>query len=356
MTAREVATTLRAWAQENHLFKTEFPIDMNVDTDTKDALFDSLAISALSENIFRNRGITAVAFNDATNEVTVFTEKVVPLKEQKVLPKAVLQAVSINYVHGGLAHAGVPTHGSTPLPYVMHNGRFACGGSVHPAKVIGAGTLGCLVRDQAGILYGLTNNHVSGMCNYANAGEKILAPGHIDINANGIDPFTLGYHAQSLPMVHGLPDNVDISTNCDASLVRIANEAFVSSIQGAAYDTPAQAFAMQAGQQVEKVGRTTGHTKGTIVGQIIGPHPVQYNVPGFGSHVSFFDPVFAIQGIGAPFSQPGDSGSLITTELNGERYAIGLVFAGNPQGVSFALPLQPILARLNVTLVNNHNV
>ncbi|MDQ2819211.1 MAG: S1 family peptidase [Pseudomonadota bacterium] len=357
MNAKEVAVAIRAWAQENHLFKNEFPIDLNLEDEDKDALFDSLAISHKAESVLRHRGITAVAFNDATNEVIVFTERSVQVAEKKILPQSVAGEVTIRYIHGGMAQAGGPPGGMTPSPYVIRNNTMACGGSIHPAKSIGAGTMGCLVRDAAGTLFGLTNNHVSGMCNYANIGEKILAPGHIDITANGLDPFTLGYHVRALPMVQGLPDNVDITTNSDAALIRIANVAQVCSYQGNLYDTPAKAFDMLAGQTVEKVGRTTGHTQGLILGQVTGPHPVKYNTAGFGDHISFFDPVFAIQGInpGEPFSQPGDSGSLITIQQNGERFAVGLVFAGNGNGISFALPLMPILATLGVTLVSAHN-
>jgi hypothetical protein len=358
MSAKEVAIAMRAWAQENHLFKTECPIDLNIDDEGKDALFDSLAISHRAEGVLRSRGITAVGFNEAKSEVIVFTERTIPLKEQALLPQLVHEDVTVRYVHGGMAQAGSPPSGSSQSPYVMRQAKFACGGSIHPAKSPGAGTMGCLVRDATGMLFALTNNHVSGMCNYANVGEKILAPGHIDITAGGIDPFTLGYHVRSLPMVQGLPDNVDITTNSDAALLKIANEQHVSSFQGNAYDTPAQAFDMLAGQAVEKVGRTTGLTQGTILCQVIGPHPVRYNTPGYGEHVSFFDPVFAIQGAvpGEAFSSPGDSGSLITIQQNGDRFAVGLVFAGDPRnGISLALPLKPILDNLGVTLVSAHN-
>lgn len=357
MKTKEVALAIRVWAEENKLFKTEFPIDLQITLEEKDQVFDSLGISHRAEGIFRQRGISAVAFNDATNEVIVFTEKSVPVKEQKLLPHNISDGVTVRYMHAGMAHAGVPPSGSSASPYVMRGNAFACGGSIHPAKIVGAGTLGCLVRDNAGVLYGLTNNHVSGMCNYANIGEKILAPGHLDINAAGINPFTLGFHERALPMVQGKPDNVDITTNSDAALIRVADEGLVSSFQGNMYDTPAGTFEMLAGQTVEKVGRTTGFTKGEIVGQIIGPHPIGYNTPGYGGHLSFFEPVFAIRGVnGEPFSQPGDSGSLITIQQGGVRFAVGLVFAGNAtSGISYALPLQPILATLGVTLVSGHN-
>jgi hypothetical protein len=154
MKARDAALAIRAWAQENHLFKTEFPIDLNLEVEEKDKLFDSLAISYQAESIFRQRGITAVAFNDATSEVIVFTEKAVPAKDQKLLPYAFLEQVTVRYIHAGIAQAGLPPPGTTPSPYVLRNDKYACGGSIHPAKSVGAGTLGCLVRDEHGTLIG----------------------------------------------------------------------------------------------------------------------------------------------------------------------------------------------------------
>jgi hypothetical protein len=357
MRAREVGLTLKAWAQENRLMSDEIPLilDEEVDADVRDAVFQSSAVSALSQTIFRNRGINAIGFNNVTNEVIVFTHRAIPAKELKVLPDAVHQEVAISYVHGGMAQASPPT-GTAQSPYVMRNGKFACGGSIHPAKVIGAGTLGCLVKDAAGELYGLTNNHVGGMCNYAQLGEKIIAPGHPDISTNGIDPFTIGYHFRALPMVQGRPDNVDIALNRDASLIKIADPDRVSSMQGGMYDTPSAVLSLCPNLTVEKVGRTTGHTRGVVRAQIIGAHGCSYSVQGFGSHISFFDPVFVVHGLNGPFSQPGDSGSLVTAELNGDRYAVGIVFAGDPQGQSFILPLDVALANLGVELVTGHNI
>jgi hypothetical protein len=123
------------------------------------------------------------------------------------------------------------------------------------------------------------------------------------------------------------------------------------------YDTPDQLFDLAPGQTVEKIGRTTGYTRGEVVAQMIAPHPVGYKTPGFGDHVSFFEPVFAIKGFGEDlFSQGGDSGSLITINQGGQRFAVGLVFAGDTRGLSYALPLRPILDILQVSLVSNHNV
>lgn len=356
MNAERVALELKAWAQEKHLIQTDCLVTLPAVDDVREEIFGSTAMNALSEGILRHRTMTGIAFNNATNEVIVFTQKVVPVKERKILPNAIAQAVSIKYVHGGIAQAGAPPSGGVQAPYVLRNTAYTCGGSVHPARFTGAGTLGCLVKDASGTMFGLSNNHVTGMCSYSLDGEKILAPGHVDITANGIDPFTIGYHHTAMPMVHGNPDNVDILLNRDAALIRIADVARVSSMQGDNYDTPAQAFGIFPGQRVEKVGRTTRHTSGVVIGQMAGPHPCTYNLPGVGSPTAFFDPVYVIKGDNGPFSEGGDSGSLVTAMIGDQRFAVGLIFAGDTQGLSYALPLLPILTTLNVELIHNHNL
>jgi hypothetical protein len=354
--ARQVALALKAWAQENHLLETDFPVALAEQGDARDVLFDSLALTALSERILRQRAMNAIAFNEATNEVVVFTSRKITQQELKVLPSAILQEVSVKYIQGGIAHAGAPAGGSAHGPYSLHNGKYTCGSSIHPARALGAGTIGCLVTSPDGTMYGLSNNHVSGMCNYSFDGEKILAPGHNDITANGMDPFTIGYHTRALPMNHGVPDNIDITLNNDVALFKIADVGRLTSMQGLAFDTPANTFALMGGQTVEKIGRTTGHSTGIVMGQMTGAFPVSYTVPGLGTHQAYFENIFVIQGTNDLFSQPGDSGSLITTVLNGERFAVGLLFAGDQAGLSYALPLMPILTTLNVSLVSNHNV
>ena len=117
--------------------------------------------------------------------------------------------------------------------------------------------------------------------------------------------------------------------------------------------------------QVEKVGRTTGHTTGRVMGQIYGAHGIQYSAAlyGFNGVVSF-EPVFAIVGTGDVFSDNGDSGSLITAidAATGNRVAVGIVVGGRVDGsapggkTTIALPIQPILQALGVSLVSGHNV
>jgi hypothetical protein len=122
---------------------------------------------------------------------------------------------------------------------------------------------------------------------------------------------------------------------------------------------------MVGNQLVEKVGRTTSHTTGRVIGKLQGPIIIPYasSIHNFSGPV-YLDSVFTIAGQIGPFSDSGDSGSLVVTtpDANGVRSAVGIIFGKMQDGsapggiVSLALPISPILQRLNVTLVHGHNV
>lgn len=355
MKASDVARIIKSWALENKLMSEVAPSEiLSVESTEKlDELYDSLKITAENERALRTKAIAAVAFNNVINEVLIFTNKKLTAKEEKNLPIDYNEEIKIRYLHGGAASATIPTNGGVKGPYTTVNGRYTCGSSIHPARAIGAGTLGALVRAENGEIFGLSNNHVTGMSNYAQAGEKILAPGHLDIDAKSIDPFTIGHHYGALTLAFGTPDNVNVAQNSDAALIQLADVSRVSSMQGDIYDTPAVCIDLRENITVQKVGRTTGVTTGVVVGQMLGCMSVNYSIPGQGNHVAYFEDVFVVEGIGEAFSQGGDSGSLVTTVVDDERYAVGIVFAGD--GVrSFILPLKPILSAFQVTLLNNH--
>ena len=114
--------------------------------------------------------------------------------------------------------------------------------------------------------------------------------------------------------------------------------------------------------EVEKVGRTTGFQQGVIESEIVGPWPLTYKTVTYHSPdevvnfvgTVFFEPVFLIRGRNGPFSQPGDSGSLVTAVNGQDRRAVGLVFAGRGNDASYMLPIRPILERFGVSLVSGH--
>jgi hypothetical protein len=355
--AKEAAKAFRAWAEENRLISSQFPTVLELQPEQRDEAFDQLKITAASEQTLRSKLLTSIGFNEIENKIYVLTGKKLTLGDLKKLPEVVSEDIEVHYIHAGQAQAGAPSGGHPHYPYyVTPTGKYSCGSSIHPAKHIGAGTFGCLVKNNEGELYGLSNNHVTGLCNYALDGEKILAPGHLDITAKDLDPFTIGFHYKSLQFVPGVPDNVDVTKNIDAALFKICSPSSVSSYQGAAYDTPPDVLDIEAGMMVEKIGRTTGRTFGKVISEMVGPMMVNYTVPGVGNQASFFEPVYLVrESLGGTFSAGGDSGSLVTVERNGNRYAVGLVFAGDTQGNSYVLPLKPILEAFDVTIVSGHN-
>jgi hypothetical protein len=322
------------------------------------------------KQLLRAKQIQAVAFNEPRREIIVFTRRALPASKKalKNLPEKV-DDVAVVYRQGAQDTVGneVPQPFGTP-PYVVRQsggtGRYTCGSSVSVGNYRDAGTLGCLVKNADGQLFGLSNNHVSGGCNFAGVGLPIVAPGIYDVVPNGLSPFTLGFHHAALSMVSGSPDNVDPKGNQDAAIFRIDNFNLVTSFQGTAYDTPSGVAALAPDLQVQKVGRTTGPTHGRVISQMHGAFGVPYNAPlhSFTGWI-YFDPIFVITGSGGDlFADNGDSGALITTGEGDDRKAVGIVFAGMadktaPGGrVTLALPIKPILDAFGVTLVSGHNV
>jgi hypothetical protein len=359
VSAKNACILLKAWAQENNLLSNEIPVQGNSLLQQDENAFDSLCISSTGEAILRRRTLVDIFFNEAEKKVIVLTAKKISQAELKALPKIIFEEIKYEFIHAATASAGTPQNGLANYSYyVSSSDKYCCGSSIHPARIIGAGTMGCLVRDSLNNLYGLTNNHVSGMCNYSTEGEKIIAPGHIDISAHRIDPFTIGYHYKSAPMTHGLPDNVNVSLNLDAAILKLADSSLLSSMQGCYFDTPIKVLQLVPGQKVKKVGRTTGLTEGYVVGQSVNPMGVNTSVPGYGTQTTFYDSIFLIKHADANkvFSSEGDSGSLVVIEMPDGDFAGGLIFAGDQYGNSYALPIQPVLDYFDVTLVSGHNL
>lgn len=233
--------------------------------------------------------------------------------------------------------------------------RYPCGTSISTGDDISAGTLGCLVRDRQGRLLGLTCNHVVGKCNDADPDLPVVAPGLLDVQADGLDPFTLGHFHSLGQLTHGKPGNVATGANLDAALFAIRDPDAVTSMQRDAYDTPTTTLPPAAGMTVRKVGRTTGPTTGWIDSTSLRGVSVRMEAAGFKGRV-YFDECFVVFGAD-DFALRGDSGSLIVSETrNGERAAIGIVFAVSADGSRvYAAPIDEILRRFDVELVGGHN-
>jgi hypothetical protein len=303
------------------------------------------------------RRVHAVAVNEVDDKLIVYVSKGFTAKQIEKLPCA-FDGHALEYRPGAIGQiGGLPPSGLGSPSHYLHQGRVTCGSSVGLGGSMCVGTLGALVR-VGGELFGLSNNHVIGRCSYAESGHPVLIPGNLDINPYFLrHPFTGGVFESAAPMVYGAPANVNVAQNLDAALMRIVDDTAVSAMQGGAYQTPAVVAQIADNMLVQKVGRTTGHTRGRVTGKIAGFQSISYTIPELNQNFNvFFNEAWIVEGQGGPFSDSGDSGSLVVGELaNGQIASVGLVFAGNGT-ISLVAPLDLILSHFNATIEALHGV
>ena len=235
---------------------------------------------------------------------------------------------------GTAAILGAPLLVQAANPYQSRHMNFGVsGGNVNDVSsaYCCSGTLGSLVH--AGTTqYVLSNNHVLARQDQAVAGEDISQPGLVD---NGCQPAT---HVADFTRAVKLGNNVD----CAIAQVRAGTMNSNGSIQGIG-TISSVVKAPSVGLAVEKSGRTTGTTKGTI-GSINTSVNVQYQIRcGQGKKyvVSYTNQVVVNSG---SFSAGGDSGSLILTN-NSCHQPVALLFAGS-SSTTIGNPIGEVLSKL----------
>lgn len=209
-----------------------------------------------------------------------------------------------------------------------------CGVSVGHYNIT-AGTLGCLVETSDGVCI-LSNNHVLADTNGGVSGDDILQPGPDD-QAPGGSPRRIAGLTDFEPLRFGSAVN-----HIDAAIAALDDPgSAIPEIMGIGRhaNPPVAAFLTQS---VAKHGRTTGLTFGTVA-DISFDGNVRYN-----GRVAYFEDQIAIMGQSGPFSDAGDSGSLVLD--NPGSHAVGLLFAGDG---SYALTnrIQSVLNRFGATIV-----
>jgi hypothetical protein len=238
-----------------------------------------------------------------------------------------------------------------------HRGRWRP--TVPPGVSIGheditAGTFGCLVRrgDERFIL---SNNHVLANSNAGRPGDAILQPGRADGGTDadkvaeladyvaldfGEGPAGCGASLAWLSRFFGpaktAQDTQAGENEVDAALGRPLSEDLVSA-DILEIGVPAGVAVATLGTEVQKSGRTTGLTSGSII-QIDVTVRVAY-----GSQTA----LFVNQLMAGDMSQPGDSGSAV---LDMNRNVVGLLFAGS-DNTTIINPIQKVLEALNVQVV-----
>lgn len=229
------------------------------------------------------------------------------------------------------------------------------GGNVFDRSMIYccSGTLGALVVDNnTGQQLILSNNHVLARFNQGIQGEPVNQPGQIDQSC-GTDGQVAELTA-FVPIQTTKGRKIKWNT-VDAAVAAVipgdvAADGSILDI-GPVSDNTIAAF---VGQSVQKSGRTTGHTNGTVL-NIDVTTSVGYSneCGGAPNQTAYFQNQIRIGN--GDFSDGGDSGSLIveagsTDPANGLPRAVGLLFAGDSSS-TVANPINAVLAALNVSMV-----
>jgi len=205
-----------------------------------------------------------------------------------------------------------------------------------------AGTLGGFVRRPGadGLLV-LSNSHVLAASGAAALDDPVLQPGVAD---GGRAADRIGRLAAFVPFRDGPGDLVDAAVAALDPGVQADPAGYPG---GALRGQVAVADDVDPDELVEKVGRTTGHTRGRITAVEVDGVGVQYDA---GVHT--FDDQVEVEGLTGGFSAGGDSGSIIWRSR--DRAPLGLLFAGSTAGgsagggVTYANPLATVLAGLGV--------
>ena len=209
----------------------------------------------------------------------------------------------------------------------------------HPS--ITAGTIGARVKDAAGNVYALSNNHVYAASNTARIGDNVLQPGPFDGGINPDD--AIGTLAAFVPIDFTGGDNV-----VDAAIALSSTANLGNATLSDGYGTPKSTTTAAAiNQKVKKYGRTTGETKGQVFA-INATVNVNYGSPGV---ARFVGQIIITPGT---FSAGGDSGSLIVADPKGRNKAgagepVGLLFAGS-SSITIANPIDAVLGAFGVTV------
>jgi len=202
-----------------------------------------------------------------------------------------------------------------------------------------AGTIGARVKDSAGKVYALSNNHVYALENSAPNGSTVLQPGLYDtqclLNRNNV----LGTLSQFVTINFSGGNNT-----VDAAIAASTTSDLGNTTPSGGYGTPSStAVTASLYQAVQKYGRTTSLTRGTITG-------INATVTvGYGTGTATFVNQIIVSS-NKPFIKAGDSGSLLVTD-DTAAHPVGLLYAGNANG-SFAVANQigDVLDSFGVTI------
>lgn len=213
-----------------------------------------------------------------------------------------------------------------------------CGDSIGPTSIGSGGTAGAVVKriyNRKSLYYILSNNHVLAGINKAPLGTPILHPSPHD---GGIYPYDMiATLSRYIPIrfmnKYRYPEN-----KVDCAIAKIQDASIICENY-----LPSGITYAYIGQQVKKVGRSTGLTTGRII-STCATIKVAYDNPDKKA-------LFKNQIVTNSMSEKGDSGSLLV-DKSGK--ALGLLFSGTEK-ITLFNRISDVLSALNVTLVTSNN-
>jgi hypothetical protein len=297
--------------------------------------------------LFKVTGVVGVGVGlrgDSRPAVVIFTEKPgvrgLPASLERVPVMVRVSGKFIALPKGGNGKGKPPKQPDEPAPDERWPRPVPIGVSTgHPA--ITAGTIGARVKDAAGNVYALSNNHVYANSNDATIGDNVTQPGRVD--GGTIPADVIGTLSAFVPIDFDGGNNF-----VDAAIAITSEDVLKTSTPSDGYGTPRSTTASPTiAKKVKKYGRTTGLTKGQIMG-ILTSVDVDYGEPGSPKLARFVNQLVVYPG---SFSAPGDSGSLIVTDARGrnDRQPVGLLFAGS-DFFTLANPIDYVRAMLGVEI------
>jgi hypothetical protein len=238
-----------------------------------------------------------------------------------------------------------------PAPAILNQGvdnnYGASGGNVNDIsrRFCCSGTLGSLVTDGK-TDYILSNNHILADSDQGHAGDAISQPGLVDV----------GCVASNARIVATLTAWPALGSNVDAGLAQLTPGSLMNttgSIEGIGQSgtsiPPSSVVRLPSvGLSVQKSGRTTGVTTGTVQ-SINTSVSVKYTTT-CGGHkgfvISYTNQVVVTPG---SFSAGGDSGSLIVTNSTACPQPVALLFAGS-NTTTIGNPIGEVLSKAGTAL------
>lgn len=209
------------------------------------------------------------------------------------------------------------------------------------------GSLGCFVRMQNGNVAVLSNNHVIAGENHGIVhSDRILHPGGgVFVPQQHVATLTDFARLQPSPAGASIAAGNVVYNDIDAAIAELMpGVAYSQSYLPARKATAPQGMAAaNIGDQVHKIGRTTGLTFGVVkqIGAIVGP-------VGYAPGPCWFQQSIVIEGVdGTTFSDHGDSGSAI---VRSDGVVIGLLYAGNGTQ-TYVCPIANVLSWCGCQLV-----